>query len=467
MRTHLTLPLVVWLTFGSLSAALVLACSDGVETDGSGSQLGNGGSAGSGGAGGKAGGSGGKAGSGGGIAGGGGAGGSGASTGGSSGASGVAGTAGASGDGGTAGGAGASGGGASGGSAAGSAGAGGSVGLGGEAGTAGSAGAGGEAGTAGGVGGGGDAGTAGGAGASGASATGGSAGSAGSGGDSSGAAGSGGAAGSSSGAGGAGGVPTCGNATAGSACASPLFPASAPQCLTKFDLPQPETAPLGFACFTPSVVPQHGPVGTVARVAVEATSRIVVWRSHSSSFDKKLDHMGLANDDCGGGASACLGVGTYGDIVTAEVGPGNYQIQGEVAKLQPSSPLRYLVEAPPPAPTNTSCATATPINGPWTMAMQPRVLDTQSRHFSVAPSVNARKLSVTLGSPMNIGKATARVRETCGGAVIAEGSAPYLSAAVTGSVVLTFQAAANKAYEVEITDFTPGVSFGIGLQFVP
>ena len=116
------------------------------------------------------------------------------------------------------------------------------------------------------------------------------------------------------------------------------------------------------------------------------------------------------------------------------------------------------IEAPLPPDTNTSCAGAKPLTG--AMATQPRVVDDQPRYFSytlsLPPQSPAQSLRVRLRSPMNIGKATVRVREGCGGPVVAEGDLPYVLGGQDGYIVTTFSAKPSIKYILELV-VTPGL----------
>jgi hypothetical protein len=152
--------------------------------------------------------------------------------------------------------------------------------------------------------------------------------------------------------------------------------------------------------------------------------QLSIWRSHGLGLATP-QYFGAATD-CAG-ASICLGSDTYPQIFTQAILPGTYT-------LAACDSPRVVIEPPPPAPTNISCATAAPIDisGGY---LQRRVLDGNQRYYTFMRTSSSGYGAITVHNTMNIGRLAVSVRTNCSDPAteVANGDLPY---ALDGFIVV-------------------------------
>ncbi len=159
------------------------------------------------------------------------------------------------------------------------------------------------------------------------------------------------------------------------------------------------------------------------------------------------------------GTTPALLRGEYRSVTTLAVPAGTYEIVGCVEQNGiPFNFAKYVIEDPPPPPTNISCATAVPLSD---HPDEGRTVDNTVRYYSFDWPGGGGTKSITVGpgSPGFAGSVTGEVRLDCGGAVVGSFSSDFASGAQLPTV-LTISNLVAGTYFVTVTP-KPGTKYVI------
>lgn len=199
-------------------------------------------------------------------------------------------------------------------------------------------------------------------------------------------------------------------------------------------------------------------IGTNRSQRFQVTSASQVTIAHAVSLSDYGTIYAIA-EDCAGPSPACLEATRYGGIITRLVMPGTYEVQ-----KWGTGRTTVWIEPPVPAPTNTNCATATPLTlGSWA-SFGPRALDSNSRFFRWQSSIGASSTGfLNFRSPTSSAQATFVVRRGCGaGAVELLRHMPGSLRESSGSSAVPFTGVTpSTEYSIEVTAIQRGVSLEV------